>query len=236
MRFHFSCSETALFTMTQFGSQCLFLIVVIALSIALGLDDVITAQMSQGIDVLWTGTFFYLGWRLLPNVPPRHILPEGRWLLTEGFFRVYHTAKEIQQKYKRGLRCYFVALIFAESAVNAFTTVAVVFLDEQIGLSGTEIGLFFLVTLLFSLPGSKIGAFVTARTNPNTSWQLAMFSLMLFASGGAIVLDYIPTMLSYVWGAGIGIFLGWFYPVENLFFSMILPKGHEAVCSDSRCA
>ena len=216
--------------MCQFGAQCLFLIVVIALSIALGLDDVNTAQMSQGIDVLWSGAFFYLGWRLLPNVPPRHVLPEGRLLITEGFTRVYHTAKEIQQKYKRGLRCYFVALIFAESAANAFTTVAVVFLDEQIGLSGTEIGLFFLVTLLFSLPGSKMGTFVTARTNPNISWQLAMLSLMLIASGGAVVVDYVPKIFSYVWGAGIGVCLGWFYPVENLFFSMILPKGHEAVC------
>ncbi|GAX17521.1 hypothetical protein FisN_18Lh166 [Fistulifera solaris] len=220
--------QTALFTMTQFGAQCLFLIVVIAISIASGLDDVNTAQVSQGIDVVWTGSFFYWGWRLLPNVPPRHVLPEGRLLLTEGFSRVYHTAKEIQQHYKRGLRCYFAALIFAESAVNAFTTVAVVFLDEQIGLSGTEIGLFFLVTLLFSLPGSKIGAFVTAQTNPNTSWQLCMLSLMLFASGGAILLDYIPKSLSYLWGAGIGLYLGWFYPTENLFFSMILPKDHEA--------
>lgn len=216
--------------MTQFGSQCAFLILVIALSIAFGLNDVNTAQMSQGINVLWSGSFFYFGWRLLPNVPPRHVLPEGRSLLTEGFSRVYHTAKEIQQKYKRGLRCYFVALIFAESAVNAFTTVAVVFLDEQIGLSGTEIGLFFLVTLIFSLPGSKLGAFITARTNPNVSWQLSMFCLMLLASGGAILLDYIPKNLAYIWGAGIGVLLGWFYPTENLFFSMILPKGHEAVC------
>lgn len=216
--------------MTQFAAQCSFLILVIALSIALGLNDVKTAQMSQGINVIWSGLFFCLGWRLLPNVPPRHVLPEGRSLLAEGFSRVYHTAKEIQQNYKRGLRWYFVSLIFAESAANAFTVVAVVFLDEQVGLSGTEIGLFFLVTLLFSLPGSKLGAFITARTNPNVSWQLSMLGLMLWTSGGAVVLDYVPKNASYIWGAGIGVMLGWFYPTENLFFSMILPKGHEAVC------
>lgn len=220
--------------MTQFSSQASFLLLVTVLSIAFGLGDVVAAQMSQAINVVWTGLCFFLSWRLMEAVPARHVLPEGHSLLTEGFSRVYKTAKDINQFYKHGTRWFFLALIFAEASANAFTVVAVVFLDEQLGLSFTDIGIFFFVSLVSSIPGSIVGSFVTRRLDPKRSWQLSMTLMFTWAAGGAIVLDYIPqdlSYLAYLWGCGIGLLLGWFYPTENLFFCMCLPKGQEAELS-----
>lgn len=220
--------------MTQFTSQAAFLLLVTALSIAFGLGDVVAAQMSQGINAVWTGLCFFFSWRLMQHVPARHVLPEGRSLLTEGFFRVYKTAKDINRSYKHGTRWFFLALIFAEASANAFTVVAVVFLDAQLGLSFTDIGIFFFVSLVSSIPGSIIGTFVTRRLDPKRSWQISMICMFVWSTGGAIILDYLPNdlaFLAYPWGCGIGMLLGWFYPTENLFFCMCLPKGQEAELS-----
>jgi MFS-type transporter involved in bile tolerance (Atg22 family) len=112
--------------------------------------------------------------------------------------------------------------------VNAFTVVSVVYLDEHIGLSGTEIGIFFLVTLIASLPGTKLGACVTHRTNPSRSFRICMACLVVVTIAGAILVDYTVHAVAYLWAVCIGVFLGWFYPTQNLYFSMILPKGQEA--------
>jgi MFS-type transporter involved in bile tolerance (Atg22 family) len=39
--------------------------------------------------------------------------------------------------------------------------------------------------------------------------------------------------LAYIWGACMGVLLGWFYSTEGLFFSMVLPKGQEAELTGS---
>lgn len=217
--------------MTQFCSQAGFLLVVTILSLALGLGDVVAAQMSQAIDAVWSGLCFYYSWKLFEPVPPRHVLPEGHSLLTQGFRQVYHTAVDVNRRYKRGTRWFFLALIFAEASANAFTVVAVVYLDEQLGLSFTEIGIFFFVSLVSSIPGSFLGRYVTRRLDPKRSWAMVMSLLFAWSAAGAIILDFLPKdlfYLAYVWGGGIGMLLGWFYPTENLFFCMCLPKGQEA--------
>jgi MFS-type transporter involved in bile tolerance (Atg22 family) len=226
-----SKSDTATFTMAQFGAQSSFLIVVIGISLALGLGDVATAQVSQGINSVWVAVGFSLGWNYLPSVGINHTLPEGRSLLTQGFVQNWKTAKRINKHYARGLRWFLFAIVFAEAATNAFTVVSVVYLDGHIGMSGSEIGIFFFVTLLGTLPGSKLGAFVTHRTDPNTSIRLCMACLTVVTIVGALILSKGMLVLSYVWGVCIGVMLGWFYPTENLFFSMCLPKGHEAELS-----
>jgi MFS-type transporter involved in bile tolerance (Atg22 family) len=115
------------------------------------------------------------------------------------------------------------------AAAAAITTVSVVYLDETLGMSGTQIGIFFLVTLLATLPGTQLGAFVTRRTNPNTSLRLSMMSLLVVLNIGAIILEgFDNDIVTYSWGACVGVLLGWFYPTEGLFFSMVLPKGQEA--------
>ena len=164
----------------------------------------------------------------MPEAPATHVLPPGSSLWTIGFKQTYHTAKSIWCHYKAGLRWFLLATVFAEAASNAFTVVAVVYLTEEVDLSGNGIAIFFLVVLVASLPGSYMGSQITKRTNPNISWRLSMFSLAVVTIVGALLVDSSRQAVAYVWGLAVGLLLGWFYSTENLFFSMCLPKGQEA--------
>ena len=221
----------ATFVFAQNSSMIIFLIVVTGLSIAISLDDVQTGQLSQGVNTLWSGLLFYVGWRTLPSAPAAHELPENKTLFTQSFAQVWQTIKSLNKNYDKSLRWFFLALIFAEAAANAFVVVAVVFLGNQLGMTGAQIGIFFLVALLGALPGSKIGAIITSRNNPNISWRLSMIYLITTTIVGVFVLDKGLHNVAYMWGVVVGLGLGWFYPVEHLFFSMLLPKGQEAELS-----
>ena len=127
----------------RFGSQALYLIVVVALSIALGFNDVQTGQLGQGVDTLWSGSAFFIAWKTLKPAPAAHELPEGKSVFSQSFPQVWQTVKRINANYGQSLRWYLSAVVFAEAAVNAFTVVSVVFLADQLHMSGTQIGIFF---------------------------------------------------------------------------------------------
>jgi MFS-type transporter involved in bile tolerance (Atg22 family) len=220
--------------MSQFTSQVSFLLLITVISIVFGLKAVVAAQVSQAVDAVFSGVFFYYSWKLMEEVPARHVLKEGKSLLTEGFVQVARTVRDINRSHKKGTRWFFLAVTCAEAGANAFTVVAVVFLAEELEFSSLEIGIFFIVSLVFSIPGSMLGTYVTMKLDPKRSWCLVMVLLFLWSSIGAVVLEFLPehlSFLSFLWGSGIGLFLGWFYPVENLFFAMCLPKGQEAELS-----
>ena len=221
----------ATFTMAQFGSQALYLGVVVALSIALGFDDVQTGQLGQGVDTLWSGLAFFIAWKTLKPAPAAHELPEGKTVFSQSFPQVWQTVKRINANYGQSLRWYLLAVVFAEAAVNAFTVVSVVFLADQLKLSGTQIGIFFMITLVGTLPGSRIGAMITLRLVPTHSWCLCMLFIMAVSIFGAFFVKEDVLIVAYVWGFVIGLGLGWFYPTQNLCFSMLLPKGQEAELS-----
>ena len=220
---------SSLFTMTQFSAQASFLLVVVVVSFSLGLKDVNTAKVSQALSTLVVGTTFYTGWKLLPQVPAKHTVPEGKSIWTQGFVQNWQTAKRINRQYRNGLRWFLLSVVFGEAAANAFTIVSVVFLDETLGLSGSEVGIFFFVALIAMVPGGMICKTVTARINPKKSTILSMAALFVVASVGALSLDKDTAFpYSYIWGFAVGLCLGWFYPVEKIFLSMVAPPSMEA--------
>ena len=104
------------FTCSQFAAQFLFLVVVVVIQISAKTGVVLTAQISQGINTTTCILFFTLGWiKYMTTRPAAHVLPEGHNLLLEGFRQNWRTAKNTQRFFKKGLRWYFLALIFAES-------------------------------------------------------------------------------------------------------------------------
>ena len=217
--------------MSQFTSQVSFLLLITVISIVFGLKAVVAAQVSQAVDAVFSGVFFYYSWKLMEEVPARRVLKEGQSLLTEGFVQVARTVRDINRSHKKGTRWFFLAVTCAEAGANAFTVVSVVFLTEELEFSSFQIGLFFIVSLVFSIPGSMLGTYVTMKLDPKRSWCLVMVLLFLWSSAGAVALEFLPDnlwYLSFLWGSGVGLFLGWFYPVEHLFFSMCLPKDQEA--------
>ena len=223
---------SSVFTMVQFAAQTIFLIVVTFVSMGLELGDVGTAQTSQAINAVWIGVSFFVGWRLLPKVEARHELPAGKSLFLQGFRQNWSTIQRIYSEYRKGLFWYLFALAFAEAGANAYILVAVVYLDDALGMSASEIGLFFMVTLLAMIPGGMIGNWVTSKTNPNISWRLSMVVLFGLGTFGGLALNPDNVWpVGYIWGLLVGLDLGWYYPTENLFFSLIVPKGQEAELS-----
>lgn len=222
----------AIFTMTQFGSQSAYLVVNIALSIAFDLGDVKTAQVSQGICVVWLFATFYPGWKKMPSVPKLHDRPAGKGLVRLGFSRVWQTMVGINKHYGKGLRWYFLAVAFGEAGANAFTVVAVTFMVDQLGMTGTQVGIVFLVTLLSSIPGAKIGEYISHKTCPITSWKINLVTFSAITVAGSFILTG-PDRQSICYGFGVlwGLMLGWFYPLENVIFTMCVPKGQESELS-----
>mmetsp|Transcript_20149 Transcript_20149/g.43767 ORF Transcript_20149/g.43767 Transcript_20149/m.43767 type:complete len:548 (-) Transcript_20149:358-2001(-) len=225
---------TARFTAKQFTTQASFLILMGALSFGLGISDnsVKTARLSQALNVGIISILFGLGWHYMPSRKARREIPQGKrcfGILIYGIRQNVRTAISIHREYKKGLRWYLLATMFAQSSVGALTTVSVVYLSSEVGLNATDISLFFLVVLISTIPGTKISSKLSKVIDPNTSWQLSMVCLFSTMVIGAFTLgDAENKYMSLIWGFSVGIVLGWFYPTENLFFSCILPKGQEA--------
>jgi UMF1 family MFS transporter len=225
---------TSRFTGKQFTCQGSFLVLVSVLSYLLGISDnsVQTARMTQGLNFSILCMFFGMGWKRMPSRQATRELPEGMRgfrIIAYGIGQNFRTATSIHREYKKGLRWYLLATVFAQAGVAALTSTSVVYLSAEVGLNATDTLLFFLVVLMGTIPGAKLASLISKRVNPNTSWQLSMLSLFITIVIGAFTLgDARNKYLSLFWGFFVGLVLGWFYPTENLFFSCILPKGQEA--------
>ncbi len=126
-------------------------------------------------------------------------------------------AKKIWRTYKTGLRWFLISTVFGEAGAGAVGSTAVIFLSLHIGLNAGQIGVFFEVSLLGVILGTKLGAFVSRKTNPNISLQLSNLGLFVTIIVGAWLVKHSPFKeLTYLWGLSIGTFLGWFYPCEAL--------------------
>ncbi|CAB9520832.1 expressed unknown protein [Seminavis robusta] len=220
---------TSNFTMVQFTAQAAFLFLVVAISTTLNLTDVNTGRLSQAMNSLGIVVSFKWGWTLLPIVPARQSLLPQKNLLWQGFLQNWNTAQKINREYRNSLRWFLLGILFAEPAANAFTVVAVVFLNEQLGMGGNDIGIFFGVVLVAMVPGGLIFHGLTLRTDPNTALRVSMLLMFLLVVVGALVLtpdNVFP--IAYIWGLAVGLILGCFYPCQQLFYSFVVPRGQEA--------
>jgi len=220
---------TSTWSLTQFFAQALFNLFILGMATTLKLNTVQTSMLSQAGTFLLCAVFLFWGWRIIPNRPRKHKLRNGQSIVFAGFSQNWKTCKSIWKNYKTGLRWFLVSTVFGEAAASAIATTAVIFLNGNLNLSPVQIGIFFEVTLVTVILGTKIGAVVTRYTNPNTSLKLSELGICLtLVIGVHLVQDAQVQNRVYIWGAVIGIFLGWFFPTENLFFSECIPKGQEA--------
>lgn len=226
--------------------QIVYVILVVAVSTVFDFGDVGTAQFAQGLVAVWSAIGFYFGWKLMPKVPATHSLTRTppadtgeietkvsqkqgtRNLLLVGFVQNWNTFKHINKEYKNSLRWFLLGCIFGEAGAGAFLTVAVIFLTEHLGLSATEVGVFFivgLVSLALSYPPAQ---YVTKRTNPNISWRLSMIFTCVVCIVGAVTLNRDNVQFSYLWGFASTVGLGWYYQAQYIYITMIIPKDQEA--------
>lgn len=220
------------FIMVFFASSVLFLLVIVGIATGLGLQDVNTARLSQAVNSVNCIISFYYGWKLLPGVAPRHMLKQGENILLQGFKQNWNTAMRINRFYKRSLRWFLLGIVFAEAAANAFTVVSVVFLNDQLKMSSSQIGIFFLIVLIAIVPGGKVSEYVTAKTDPNKSIRLSILALFIVSVIGAPLLNKDNVFpWAYIWGVIVGVLLGWYYQVEQLLLSLTIPTGQEGELS-----
>jgi hypothetical protein len=64
----------------------------------------------------------------MDHVPAYRQLPAGRSIWTAGMRQVGSTIRSMYKNYSRSLGLFFLAVVFAESATNAFTVVSVIYL------------------------------------------------------------------------------------------------------------
>lgn len=216
----------------QFISQAAVNLIIILASYFFRLGVVYTSMFSQGVTMAVSLVFLTLCWRNMPQCPPKHRLPKGRSLLLAGFRQNYNTFKKINKHYTKGLKWFILSTIFGEASASAVGTTAVVFLTGNLELTAFQIGIFFEVSLVGVVFGTKIAEIATKLTDPKISLMLSELGLALAVVIGVwAVQGIVVKELSYIWGFSIGIFLGWFYPTENVFFSLCVPKNQEAELS-----
>eukprot|EP00979_Chaetoceros_neogracilis_P015718 scaffold6447_cov278-Chaetoceros_neogracile.AAC.1 len=107
---------SSLYYMFFFGHQVLFLVVIAAITIIFATSDVLTAQISQGIDATVTGGYFVLTWYYFTKREAKAKLPEGSSLVGAGFKQVFHTAKGLYDHYPKTVGTFFLGCIFSQAS------------------------------------------------------------------------------------------------------------------------
>jgi MFS family permease len=106
---------SSLYYMAMFGHEILFLIVMAAIAVILGTDDVVTAQISQGLDTVVTGGYFILTWYYFTKKEAKAILSKDSTLCGAGFRQVFRTSTGLYHHYPKTVGRFFVGCIFAEA-------------------------------------------------------------------------------------------------------------------------
>jgi len=220
---------TSLFYIVQFGHQAFFVVIITIINILTKFNDVVMAQISQGCDVVITGFYYFLSWYFFTQKEPKNQMRPGETLLTAGFMQVFRTAKGLYKFYPSTVFLFFVGTIFTESAINSFTTVSITFMSEVVRLGGMKIGITFLIVLVSTIPGSVFGSWLVNKTNPMMGLNINIVVFNIANLVGFLNLNGPEDeILMYIFGAIWGFLLGWFYPLEKLVFSMIVPAGQES--------
>merc|ERR1719410_2983047 len=118
--------------------------------------------------------------------------------------------------------------MYKMTAAQSVTSLSVIYLTDTLQLTTTETSMFFLDVLGISLVGCPIGAKLAQRFNAKISYFISIVYILITLVVGLLFMEYGPKYGVFIWGAVLGIGLGWFYAVEPLYLSMLLPHGQEA--------
>jgi len=214
------------FLTSLYSSMVMFLVVITIIGRITKLNEVDLAHISQGVNAVYIGVAFFIGWRYMPTVPAKRVLPENESVLKMGFVQIWNTGKNINKNYK-GLRCFLLSNMFGDSGFTATPVIAVSYMLDQMKMTGSEIGIMFIICLLATIPGAHFGSYFSVKMDPPTSLKAASIVFIIVTNIGTIFLNpersYISYILGFLWGAVVG----WYFATQHLFFSMCMPKGQE---------
>jgi len=222
---------TADYAVASSGMEVFYLVLCIGIGLALGLEenDEATARLGQSVNVVVSGLLYYLAWYFFTSVVARKKFDKGKSVVTSGFVQVFKTAKGIKNHYGSTVGYFLLAAMFCDAGHSAFGLVAVVYLAEVCDIGGLQLGIIFLVILISTIPGSIFGAWVSNVTNPKTSIQIQLISIISFNVLAFLTMTSPEQKkLPYIYGSIWGVLLGWFYPTETVMFSIVQPIGQES--------
>jgi UMF1 family MFS transporter len=229
-------SITASSNMWQFFTQVIYLMVVIGASMALGFTaegyvngDVHTAVLSQSLVSLYAGFMFIYSWKYcMKKRPALHKLPQGESLVSIGPKQIAKTVADMSKNH-RPVYMALLAIMFTEAGANAFTTIAVTYAKEVLGMAGSETGQMILVCLVFAVPGSKLFAKVTNKVGAHKSYMMSLAYWAMVTMIAPFCMNSPETKnMSYVFGIFWGLGFGWIYPTQRNLFCNIMPAGQES--------
>ena len=104
------------YTVLTFGTQLLYLLIVVSVGYVLAFDDVVLSQVAQAFCVVTAGPVYLMGWHwYFTKRPAARHLSQGDNLIFSGFVQVFKSFKAIWKLYKYTLGYFFVAVILGKA-------------------------------------------------------------------------------------------------------------------------
>ena len=219
------------FTVVQFSAMVAYLIFVVGVAAAAGVsdDDIATARIGQTTSFGVASIMLPYAWSLFRPRPCSRNLPEGQSLWTAGFVQVFHTSMKVWKHYK-ALKFFYVAVAFADAAIQSLVTIAVTYLADQLEFTPFESGIAILAMLIASVPGGVLAGWITGRWH-NPIWT-SIVSVVIMAANtlvaGLILRRPGQQIETYLLAAGWGLGTGMKWTSDRLLSSTIIPDGQDA--------
>lgn len=211
------------------------LVLAAVVSVAFGWTDTAGAvpigRVMQGVLTAILVLSFGWAWKKFPSAPPQRILPANKSLWRAGFEQVWTTTKSLYRDYRRSVFAFMCSVVAGEAFAYSLTTLSVVYLADALGLTSTEVLVFFLIAELGMVVGPTAGLMVSRWLDLKRSWLINQSCLVLACLIGSLALQRRVLGPIYVWGLVVGFFVGWHYTMQRAMFSNILPKGQDSELS-----
>lgn len=209
-----------------------YTVAIALISSAVGLNQVQTAHFSQSVYVVAAGPLLYMAWiKLLPAVPARRQLAEGKKLWMEGFRQNWRTCIRMQKDFKQGLRWFLISTAFSEGGITSMPPIAITFMTEGLRYEPNKVALSFAVAIVAAIPGCMVAHKVARWMNPKFALQTSLVAAMSVAAGGSWVLREEWPNMGFAFCSMWGVVIGWYFTSQRLFFSLATPQGQEAELS-----
>lgn len=145
-----------------------------------------------------------------------------------GFRSAIRTAIEIN-RYFPDLKIFIFSLMLYSAAASSLVAISSTYMKDQLDMSSIEIGMAFLVVLLFAVPGSAISKYLNTKFNPLNSYRMNLLLWSVNTLMASIMLESRDNWsLVYLFAAIWGISYGWKYPNDITIYTTIIPHGSES--------
>lgn len=213
----------------QFLSMLICMVLIIALSMIPGVDNVGSARIGQIILVaVSTIALTYSWWRLMEDRPPIDTVPEGSSVVKAGFVKIYKTSTKVFMEYK-AITWFFISAMCTGAGQAGFASTVVTVAMSLLGMNSTMVGLLTLIIILFGIPGSGMSYLATKVMDPLRSLMASLMLLVVTtATASAVLTSPDRQNLSFLFAALWGCGMGWSMAAEQTFFATVIPAGAPA--------